>query len=75
MVRKSRNIQDDTKLLSYQQIAIMLSCSVSQVFALRERGRLPIKPMKIGGMVRFPRRDVERWIAEGCPVNFRGGAR
>ena len=75
MARKSKNIQDDTKLLSYEQISVMLSCSVSQVFALRERGRLPIKPIRIGGMVRFPRRQVEKWIDAGCPVDFRGGGR
>ena len=71
-MRKERTIQADTRLLSYQQIATMLSCSVSQVFSLREKGRLPIKPIRIGGMVRYPRAAVERWIEQGCPTDFRG---
>ena len=59
-------IQADTRLLSYQQIAVMLSCSVSQVHALRAKGRFPIKEIRIGGMVRYPRAAVEKWIDRGC---------
>lgn len=74
-MRKNRQITEDTRLLSYAQIATMLSCSVSQVFSLRERGRLPIKPLRIGGMVRYPRASVERWISEGCPTDFKTSKR
>lgn len=65
-MKKERTIQKDTKLLSYQQIATMLSCSVSQVFALRASGRMPIKEIRLGGMVRFQRAAVELWIQGGC---------
>ena len=74
-MRKPRNIQADTKLLSYQQIAIMLSCSVSQVHALRACGRFPIREIRISGMVRYPRASVERWISEGCKPDFKEARR
>ena len=73
MAKKNRAVVADTRLLTYEQIGVMLSVSTSQVFSLRERGRIPLKPIRLGGSVRFDRREVERWIESGCPVVWRGG--
>ena len=72
-MKKNRTITDNTRLVSYQLLAEMLGVSTSQVFALRERGRIPLKPIRLGGSVRFDRRQVENWIESGCPVNWRPG--
>jgi len=75
MRKKPREITPDTRLLTYDHIAVMLSVSIAKVFAMRESGRLPVKAIKIGGSVRFHRTDVEGWIAAGCPTDWKGGAR
>lgn len=75
MATKVRTLTDNVRLVSYPLLAEMLGISTSQVFALRERGRIPLKTIRLGGSVRFRRDDCERWISEGCPVNFRGGVR
>ncbi|MCI0498468.1 MAG: helix-turn-helix domain-containing protein [Planctomycetales bacterium] len=67
-MRKNRELTPNTRLVSYQLLAEMLSCSVSQVFALQSSGRIPLKKIRLGGSVRFDRRQVEAWIEQGCPV-------
>ena len=36
-------------------------------YRLADSGRIP-PPVRIGGLVRWPRAALEQWIKEGCPV-------
>ena len=58
--------QVDHALLDVREVAAMLSCSVRHVYRLADAGRLPA-PVKLGALVRWPRREIEQWIAAGCP--------
>ncbi len=48
------------KLLRPPDVAAILNCSVSEVYNLKDRGKIPW--CKIGGMVRFRPEDVEHFI-------------
>jgi excisionase family DNA binding protein len=48
------------KLLRPKDVADILNCSVSEVYHLKDRGKIPW--CKIGGMVRFRPEDVEHFI-------------
>lgn len=56
------------QLLRPTDVAQILNCSVSQVYALKDEGKL--RWCKIGGMVRFRPEDVEEFIAS-CVVESR----
>ena len=53
-------------MLTVYDVARMLSCSVRTVYRLTDAGRMP-RPVKLGALVRWPRRAVESWINEDCP--------
>lgn len=57
------------QLLRPNDVAQMLNCSVSQVYALKDEGKL--RWCKIGGMVRFRPEDVEEFIASCVAVSPR----
>ena len=48
------------RLLRANDVAEILACSVSEVYALKAGGVLPY--LKIGGMVRFREQDIEEFI-------------
>jgi excisionase family DNA binding protein len=50
------------RLLRANDVAEILACSRSQVYALKDEGRLPF--CKLGGLVRFRQEDVEQFIAD-----------
>ena len=54
-------------MLTVTGVAKMLACSPRSVYRLADAGRIP-PPVRIGGLVRWPRAMLEQWIAEGCPV-------
>ena len=58
-------------MLTATGVAAMLVCSPRTVYRLVDAGRIP-PPVKIGGMVRWPRESLEQWIADGCPVPKNG---
>ena len=53
-------------MLTVHDVARMLNCSVRTVYRLCDSGRMP-RPVKLGALVRWPREQVEAWIADGCP--------
>jgi len=59
-------------LLDVHAVAALLSCSTRHVYRLADAGRMP-PPVKLGALVRWPRRSVETWLAEGCPFVRKGG--
>jgi excisionase family DNA binding protein len=56
----------DALLLTVNQVAKLLQCSVPHIFRLEKRGDLP-QAVRLGANVRWPRRQIEEWIAAGCP--------
>ena len=54
-------------MLTVTGVADMLACSPRSIYRLADAGRIP-PPVRIGGLVRWPRAVLEKWIAEGCPV-------
>lgn len=57
-------------LLSVGNVAGLLNCSKQHVRRLADAGRMP-RPMKLGGLVRWNRTEIEKWIAAGCPERRR----
>jgi excisionase family DNA binding protein len=54
-------------MLSVDQVARLLGCSSRHVYRLADSGRLP-RPLKLGALVRWPRKAIDEWLANGCPV-------
>ena len=61
-------------LLDVRAVAALLGCSTRHVYRLADAGRMP-PPVRIGALVRWPRRCVEDWIAAGCPACNQGGTK
>jgi len=53
-------------LLDVREVAAMLRCSPRTVRRLSDAGAMP-PPVRLGGLVRWPRQVVTQWIADGCP--------
>lgn len=51
----------ESPLLTVQELSAMLRISVSSVWRLRERGKLP-PGIRLGHSVRWRRKDVEEFI-------------
>jgi len=45
--------------------AEMLTCSPRTVYRLSDSGEMP-RPVKVGRLVRWRRKDLEDWIADDC---------
>lgn len=60
------NADRDTALLDVQAVASLLSCSSRHVYRLADSGRMP-PPRRLGALVRWSAREIESWIAAGCP--------
>lgn len=56
--------------LSAEEVADALGISRAHVFKLHSSGRLP-RPVKLGRTVRWPRQDLEEWLAAGAPPRDR----
>ena len=65
------NLPAHPTMLTATGVAKMLACSPRSIYRLADAGRIP-PPVRIGGLVRWPRAALEKWIAEGCPVPRNG---
>ena len=54
-------------LLTVAGFAALLQVSTRQIYLMEGDGRLGPERVQIGRAVRFRRREVEDWIAAGCP--------
>jgi len=57
---------DRPGMLTVRDVARMLNCSARTIYRLNDAGKMP-KPVRLGGLVRWPRKTVESWITQGCP--------
>ena len=55
------------ELVDVETVARVLGCSTRTVYRLADSGKMP-RPVKLGQLVRWPRTELERWIADGCPA-------
>jgi predicted DNA-binding transcriptional regulator AlpA len=62
---------DQAALLDVRAVAALLNCSPRHVFRLSDAARMP-PPVRIGALVRWPRRAIEDWISGGCRPVRRG---
>jgi len=53
-------------LLGVKAVAELLDCSVRHVHRLRDGGKMP-RPVRLGGLVKWRRAEIEQWVASGCP--------
>ena len=58
--------RDLGRLLIVHAVAELLACSTRQVRRLVDAGKMP-RPLKIGGMIRWRRQELDDWLAAGCP--------
>ena len=54
-------------LLTADDVAKLLSCSSRSLRRLADQGSVP-RPVKVGGLVRWRRVAIDKWLAEGCPT-------
>jgi len=57
----------EVRLLDVNAVARFLSCSARHVYRLADSGRMP-RPQKLGALVRWDRIELEKWLADDCPV-------
>ncbi len=57
-------------LLTAQDVAAKLQCSLRHVWRLHDAGTLPAA-LRLGRSVRWPKPLIDRWIADGCPKRRR----
>jgi predicted DNA-binding transcriptional regulator AlpA len=60
----------EPELIDVKRLAVMLQKSVSSIFELRSSGRLP-DPVRLGGSVRWRRKEIELWVLADCPPRHR----
>lgn len=53
-------------MLSLPQVAEDFGVSERHIRRLVDGGRFP-QPVKLGRLVRWPRRALEEWVDDGCP--------
>jgi prophage regulatory protein len=53
-------------LLDCAGVATLCGCSTRMIWRLRDMGDMPA-PIRLGGLVRWRKADIERWISDGCP--------
>lgn len=63
----------DSAMLTVADVARLVNCSVRSVYRLVDTGAMPT-PVRIGGLRRWRRAQIEAWIADGCP-KVKGGQR
>jgi predicted DNA-binding transcriptional regulator AlpA len=57
---------DDEVMLTIPDVMKLLQCSDKHITNLRKRNRIP-QPVKLGQLVRWPRKAFIKWMNEGCP--------
>jgi len=53
-------------LLDADQVAALLTISISHFYKLTRSGRTP-SPIRLGRSARWPRQEIQDWIAAGAP--------
>lgn len=59
--------QANTVMVSANWVAKALGCSVRHVLRMADGGLMPA-PVKLGRLSRWNRKELEQWMADGCPA-------
>jgi excisionase family DNA binding protein len=59
---------DDTGTLDIRDVARLLKVSTRSVRRLVQDGAI-CPPIRIGRLIRWPKKQILTWIAAGCPAN------
>lgn len=59
-------MQAEDGLLTAKQVAELLNVGCSHIYTMRSCGQIPLS-IKLGGSVRWNKREMLDWIQEGCP--------
>ncbi len=62
--------QTEALLLSPEDVADLLDIGRSTLYRLSSAGKVP-RPVKVGRSTKWRRREIEAWIAAGCPPRNR----
>ncbi len=54
-------------LITATELASLLRISTRSLWRMRSAGKIPM-PLRLGGAVRWRLDEVQKWIAEGCPI-------
>lgn len=65
------SVDDSAKLFNVEAVAEKLGCSTRHVYRLSDAAKMP-RPVKLGALVRWPKRVLEEWIDAGCPSCRKG---
>jgi excisionase family DNA binding protein len=57
----------DPQLLTAVEVAAILKISTRTLWRQLSAGGM-VRPVRIGGSVRWRRVDIERWVERGCPA-------
>ena len=57
-------------LYTANDVADRLRCSVRHVWRLHDAGDMPAA-VRVGRLVRWPRKFIDDWVAAGCPKRRR----
>lgn len=61
-----RSLPRGQELLRRRDLALVLALSERTILRYRTAGLLP-EPLRLGGVLRWSRRTLQRWIDAGCP--------
>lgn len=59
-------------LISVDEVATILKCSIRTVWRMDSAGHLP-SPVRISGLVRWRYQELIAWIEQGCPSTAKKG--
>ena len=68
MVPREDGFAPELVLISAEELSKMLSISKRTVWRLLSAGKI-VRPIRLGGSVRWRLDDVRSWIESGCPSN------
>jgi excisionase family DNA binding protein len=57
----------DFLLIAAAEVAKLLQISKRTLARLQSKGAIP-PPVRLGGSVRWRLEEIQKWIADGCPV-------
>ena len=60
-------------LIDIEAVARTLGCSSRHVRRLIDSRRMP-KPVKLGALIRWTRKEIDAWLDDGCP-SCKGGVK
>ena len=66
MDQKTETLETTPLVVSARELARLLGVSIRQIWRLNSSGKLP-KPMRLGGSVRWLRKEIEAFVEAGCP--------